>query len=263
MRLPNLLVPGTQKGGTTTIHRILSAHPDVYMSGNKEPGLFHNRSEVTADELHSYAAHFSNAPIGSKYIGEATAHYFWEKNEDCKFSRRNWRAKSNVPLIKKTLDPKLSIILTLRHPVQRAISAYNHHATRGRIAPDETIMQAGERAELGIIDLGFYRRHYIGWRDGLPEARFFLTTTDELKNSTLNVYQRLMSWLVLPVVTIPEDTLNTRWNSSRRMRERAGVQQNTPAITADDKNRLSEIYLEEIRYWKGSLPGASEWTEES
>ncbi len=40
MRLPNFLIIGAPRCGTTTLYEALKAHPDVYMSPEKEPWYF-------------------------------------------------------------------------------------------------------------------------------------------------------------------------------------------------------------------------------
>ena len=40
MTLPNFLVIGAGKAGTTSLYRYLAEHPDVYMSPVKEPSFF-------------------------------------------------------------------------------------------------------------------------------------------------------------------------------------------------------------------------------
>lgn len=40
MRLPNFLVIGAAKAGTTTVYQYLKQHPLVYMSPRKEPHFF-------------------------------------------------------------------------------------------------------------------------------------------------------------------------------------------------------------------------------
>lgn len=262
MRLPNLLIAGTQKGGTTTLHRMLSEHPKVFMSGNKEPGLFHNRKNASEDELLSYAKHFEKAPQDSVYIGESTAHYFWEKSDGSEYSRRDWRAYSNTPLIRKHLGSDIRVLLTLRHPVDRAISGYQHHATRGRIAEGETIIDAAKRPELGIVDLGFYTRHYEGWSKGLPEAKVFITTTDELKESARSVYESIINWLGLPSHTVRDEVLNTRWNSAEKMRKNLSSEDRAKVnVTSEQKQYLFDIYRDEILHWKSAIPGAKLWRE--
>ena len=38
--LPNFLGLGTQKGGTTTLHRLLGEHPEVFLPSCKEVHFF-------------------------------------------------------------------------------------------------------------------------------------------------------------------------------------------------------------------------------
>ncbi len=40
MTLPNFLVIGAQKSGSTSLHNYLSQHPQIYMSATKEPHFF-------------------------------------------------------------------------------------------------------------------------------------------------------------------------------------------------------------------------------
>ena len=38
--MPNFLIIGAQKSGTTALQRLIRQHPDVYMSPKKEPNFF-------------------------------------------------------------------------------------------------------------------------------------------------------------------------------------------------------------------------------
>ena len=38
--LPNFLICGIQNGGTTSLHRYLAGHTDIYMPGEKEVNFF-------------------------------------------------------------------------------------------------------------------------------------------------------------------------------------------------------------------------------
>jgi hypothetical protein len=40
MTLPNLIIPGAAKSGTTSLHKMLGQHPDIFMSRSKEPHYF-------------------------------------------------------------------------------------------------------------------------------------------------------------------------------------------------------------------------------
>ena len=42
MSLPNLLIVGAAKSGTTSLHNYLNQHPDIFMSNLKEPHFLIN-----------------------------------------------------------------------------------------------------------------------------------------------------------------------------------------------------------------------------
>ena len=58
--LPNLLIPGAGKSGTTSLHGYLANHPDVFMSEWKEPHFFSN-PEFYEKGLGEYAKLFADA----------------------------------------------------------------------------------------------------------------------------------------------------------------------------------------------------------
>ena len=124
-KLPNLLLVGAAKCGTSSLHKYLAQHPQVFMSEVKEPRFI--SSQVTRFPLNgpgdhkveawyvkdyeNYVKLFQTAE-GYPVIGESSADtlYFY---------------KGTIPVIKQYLgDPK--IIIMLRNPVKRAFSAYQH-----------------------------------------------------------------------------------------------------------------------------------------
>ena len=123
MTLPNFLIIGVAKAGTTSLYKYLEQHPDVYMSSFKEPGFFAfegqkldfqgpaankriNKWSVT--DIDSYRQMFADVE-NQKAIGEATPLYLY-------YGQSRDRIKKYVP------DAKL--IVMLRDPVERAFSNY-------------------------------------------------------------------------------------------------------------------------------------------
>ena len=51
MSLPNLLIIGAAKSGTTSLHEYLKEHPDIFMSGHKEPHFLIN-NEIGKTRIH-------------------------------------------------------------------------------------------------------------------------------------------------------------------------------------------------------------------
>jgi hypothetical protein len=112
--LPNLLIIGAGKCGTSSLHRYLAAHPQVFMSEVKEMCFFQDPSCL--DKLDTYATFFDgNAPLR----GESSPAY------------------SVHPLAPGTSDriraviPDVRLIYLVRDPVERTVSQYVERQAQG------------------------------------------------------------------------------------------------------------------------------------
>lgn len=110
MNLPNLLIVGAQKAGTTSLYDILKKNQAFYLPV-KEIKFFH-RDEHYSKGLKWYADHFKNYN-GQRYIGDFTPDYM----------AYNWSAQR----IYDSLGSNVKIIFILRQPVLRAYSQFNFH----------------------------------------------------------------------------------------------------------------------------------------
>jgi Sulfotransferase domain len=113
MHLPNFFLIGTAKGGTTSVHYYLSQHPDVLMSDPKEPLFF--QAEYERGVEYYLSTYFKNY-AGQKVVGDAAPQHLY-----LPYAAR--RIQTTVP------TAWLAVIC--RDPVDRAISAYWHNASRG------------------------------------------------------------------------------------------------------------------------------------
>ncbi len=86
LKLPDFLIVGHPKCGTTALHEMLAAHPQVFMPDPKEPWFFaeelHERTPPrpsgTPRSLGEYASWFADAAEGQT-IGEASTLYLWSR----------------------------------------------------------------------------------------------------------------------------------------------------------------------------------------
>lgn len=171
LSLPNFLIIGTQKGGTTWLHENLKRHPQIFLpNGKKELEFFSYYHKKIADHgLGDYLKHFNQFEnlISSKKpkaIGEATPSYFWSINPQRQWSKPpNKYFNRHIPQsVYDLLGAKVKLIICLRNPVHRAISAYFHHIKRDRIDyRTQSILDVGHLH--GIIDMGFYAQHLNAW----------------------------------------------------------------------------------------------------
>lgn len=108
MKLPNFLIVGAQKCGTTTLHQVLQDHPEVNMSAVKEINYFTSQRKLERG-LRYYSSFFDSAKIDPKVTGEASPGYICYPGV--------------AGLIRETLG-EVKIVMILRDPVRRAYSQY-------------------------------------------------------------------------------------------------------------------------------------------
>jgi Sulfotransferase domain len=112
--LPNLLVVGAAKCGTTSLHYYLSLHPEIHMSTPKELNFFQDPSCL--DRLDLYASFFDKR---SPVRGESTTIYSMHP------------VIPDVPQRISAALPDVKLIYLVRDPVERAFASYVEEFTHG------------------------------------------------------------------------------------------------------------------------------------
>jgi hypothetical protein len=127
--MPNFLIIGAAKGGTTSIYEYLKQHPQVFMSKVKEPsfyplegqklilggpGIMPTRPWVT--NLAEYEALFDDVTTETA-VGEASVMYLYHPKTPAGIYRH---------------APDMKLIAILRNPVERAYSSFYFMHERGR-----------------------------------------------------------------------------------------------------------------------------------
>jgi len=121
-KLPNFLIVGAAKCGTSSLHNYLNQHPDIFMPTFTDEGLKVKEPRFLIKEkikerlpkgiwnYEDYKSLFDNV-TNEIAIGESTVLYLYYYNEAIKN-------------IKKYLGADVKIIIMLRNPIDRASSAY-------------------------------------------------------------------------------------------------------------------------------------------
>ena len=168
---PVFLIIGAQKCATSWLHYHLRQHPALFLPEQKDHEFFSYVGNLNRRSFSQWCRRFTVAPQGRK-IGDANAAYFWTST-DSAWSNKPGSFNPSMPQsIRKFLGGKLKLIIILRDPVERAVSAYLHHIAHGAISPSETIESID--APLGIIDMGFYGEHLENWLECFPAKQFLL-----------------------------------------------------------------------------------------
>ena len=127
-KVPNFLIIGAQKGGSTWLYDVLREHPEIYLPKAIELHHFNRVNCNTKEAIEKYHQNFKNATSAHKMIGEKTPSYFWTISESRSTYNPNTRHNPNlVNNVKSQLGHNLKVLVSLRHPVKRAISAFFHH----------------------------------------------------------------------------------------------------------------------------------------
>lgn len=126
MTLPNTILAGAQKSGTTTLCRFIGAHPHCHISEPKEPNFF-SRAENLA-RLDRYEYCFRGACPEHRVRIDGTTAYM----ADLAIAQR----------IRECLGKDVRIIFTLRSPAARTYSGFLHMLKRGheRRTADEVFL---------------------------------------------------------------------------------------------------------------------------
>jgi Sulfotransferase family len=157
--LPDFLVIGVPKAGTTALHAALVRHPQLFLPGVKEPKFFltdgppprhGGPGDVQTYGEHvwrrtDYEALFDRAPAGAR-LGEATPFYLYDRAAQERIAR---------------LVPHARLIAVLRDPVDRAHSNWAHLWAAGLEAKSDFV--AACRAEPLRRRAGWaHFWHYVG-----------------------------------------------------------------------------------------------------
>jgi len=139
LTLPNLVIAGVAKCGTTSLFALLGQHPEIMPSDVKELKYFYPLADGASDlpPLSTYADHFRGW-AGQRYRLEASPRYAW----------------SGLRVIEAlhTTLPNPHVIISLRDPVKRFWSAYRYLQSRGRLPRDLSCAGYLELCERWVAD---------------------------------------------------------------------------------------------------------------
>jgi len=164
-RLPDFLIVGAMKSGTTTLYKDMSLSPDIYFPMDKEPNCL-SFDDVLSDVGRSlYARNFRNAGVGA-ICGEASTMY----TMDPLFCGAAARAKVLFR------NRGLKIIYIVRDPIARIVSHFRHWYQSGRVGPDlnKEILECSH-----FIDFSRYAFQIQKWIEKFGEGAVRIVSLDE------------------------------------------------------------------------------------
>lgn len=209
MTLPNLVVIGAAKSGTTALYQFLRQHPDIYMSPLKEPHFFAFEGETLSfrgpgvtlntaiTTLEDYLKLFKGV-AGERIVGEASATYL-------PVPRAAARLREYVP------DARL--IAILRDPVDRAYSSFLHLMREGREPCrnfEEALRLEPERAAENwgylwrYVELGFYHRQLARFHELFSPGQIRVFLYEDLRHDPAALMGAIFRFLEVDEGFVPD-----------------------------------------------------------
>ena len=220
--LPDFLIIGTKRGGTTSLYRYLLRHPAVlplfpFANVGTLKGVHYFDEQFDRGPLW-YRSHFRSKPYlaaaerlrGHGLLnGEATPNYLF-------YPLTAVRARATIP------DAK--IIALLRNPVDRAYSHYRDMVKLGLepLSFEEAIEHEPARldgelekllADPGYVSVAYDRYSYLArgryvqqvaaWIEAFPIEQLLILPSEDLYTNPGSVYQRVLGFLGLPALDLP------------------------------------------------------------
>lgn len=155
-RLPDFLVLGAQKAGSTWFTRNLRRHPGIHMP-MEELTFFTGHYD---EGPQWYADHFTGARP-EQLIGEGSPGYLWRPGA--------------APRILSTLGPAARHFVSLRDPRTRAFSAFRYLVAGGRLPIDADFATEFEADTRGLRTRGHYAEQIERYVDLFGRDQIFVS----------------------------------------------------------------------------------------
>ncbi len=198
----DFIIIGAQKASSTFIHTVCLHHPKLWSVRNEVPFFefphFRNSKTELANQLPN--------PPKNKFIG---------------IKRPVYLTKDECPRNIYSLYPEVKLIVILRNPIDRFISAYFHYLKDGFIPPlsfEEGVMQIIENPQYiknypranELFEFGMYGKYLQKYLEFFRRDQILVLIHDDLKNKKQNLVNCIFDFLEVDRIKISEQVLNAR-----------------------------------------------------
>jgi hypothetical protein len=206
-------VAGAARSGTTSLHRYLAQHPDVFLPPNKprflvlmedswgwkgpgDAGLLQNSTKSVSAYASLYATRQNE-----RAVGDVSTPYLYNVSTAVRL---------------REAFPTAKVVVLLRNPADRAYSAFQIQRRRGLepLADFEAALDAeAERIEAGwsyawhYRSMGFYGEQLQRYYDVFPREQILVATHDELRTNALSLTQTCYRFLDVDDMFAPDTSV--------------------------------------------------------
>lgn len=202
--LPDFVIVGTQKGGTTNLYNLLAGHPNVEPASTKEVHFFDLNFHRGINWYRSHFPLSARRIAGRTLTGEASPYYLFHP-----------RAPGRMA----SILPRTRLIFMLRNPVDRAYSHYQHRVRKGietlgfeeavdaeekRLDGELERMLRDERYDsfahqnYSYLSRGVYADQIPAWSRHFGEDAMLVLKSEDFFERPGEVFGRVLDFLELP-----------------------------------------------------------------
>jgi predicted metallopeptidase len=185
--LPNFLIIGAMKGGTTSLWQYVRSHPQVFMPQEKEPHFFSD-PRVWSEGMSWYQDLFADAPGTAIALGEASTSY--SKHPEF----------PGVPERIAAVLPDVRLIYVIRNPIDRMRSQYLHHVAKGR---EEDPVERALLSKPTYLNNSLYAMQIERYLEHFDRDRLLVVTSDDLREDRIATLRGVYEFLKIDPAWVP------------------------------------------------------------
>jgi hypothetical protein len=248
--LPNFLIIGAARSGTTSLYDCLRSHPDVYLPQEKrpEPHFFYKSGEF-ARGLAYYEQRYFGGWQGECAVGEASTSYLFG---------------ADVPERVHATLPGVRLICLLRNPIDRAFSSYWHTVAGGLetltfedalVAEEQRHADLagtplGEVAPFAYVARGRYFEQLNRWLRFFPRERFKIVLFDDFVARPGQAVADVLAFLAVDPALLPARAVA---HANRSVPDSAAMSTSVRRLLADqfrsDVSHLQTLLGRDLQHW--------------
>jgi hypothetical protein len=214
--LPDFIIGGAMKSGTSTLHHILQSHPDVFIPNHEvhffdmdnmlqhpDFNFFHNNEwihQFLHDDPDQYWKWYGDFFRGhtEKVLGEDSTTYL----------------ASSKAAYRIAQQPKeIKLIFLLRNPTERSYSHYLHDLRKGRMTHSfENVLRFNPHS---VLDRSLYYDQLKTYYKFIPKDQIKVILFENFIRDQKNTLRDICDFLDLDFNQIPSESLNRHSNPAK------------------------------------------------
>jgi len=223
--LPNFLIIGAQRGGTTSLYNYITKHPKIIPALQKEIHFF----DINFNKgIQWYQSHFQQNSFFSLL-------YYTKKFKDCITCEASpyYIYHPHVPKRISKIIPDVKLIALLRNPIERAFSHYHHEVKLGieKISFEDAIKEEPKRLNgelkkmledefyysfnhqnFSYLERGIYIEQLENWEKFFPKKQILILSSEEFYSNPDKICNDVFDFLGLPIIKIKKAKIFNKGN---------------------------------------------------